>query len=117
MNEPHPNDGGATARFELLASEPGEEQYVLRLYISGLTPRSTEALATIRAVCDEHLQGRFQLEVIDLYQYPERADTDEIIATPTLIKQLPAPLRRLVGDLSDVERVLVGLNLRKRHGP
>lgn len=116
MNEQHPNDGGATARFEQRASGPDEEQYVLRLYISGLTPRSTDALATIRAVCDEHLKGRFQLEVIDLYQHPERAETDEIIATPTLIKQLPSPLRRLVGDLSDVERVLVGLNVRKRQG-
>jgi circadian clock protein KaiB len=117
MSEQQPDDGGATKRFEQLASGQDEEQYVLRLYISGLTPRSTEALATIRAVCDEHLQGRVQLEVIDLYQNPERADTDEIIATPTLIKQLPAPLRRLVGDLSNVERVLVGLNLRKRQGP
>ena len=117
MNEQQPNDGEATARFEKLASSPDEEQYVLRLYISGLTPRSTEALATIRAVCEEHLRGRFQLEVIDLYQCPERADMDEIIATPTLIKQLPLPLRRLVGDLSDVERILVGLNVRKRQEP
>jgi circadian clock protein KaiB len=117
MSEQHPEDGGATQRFEQLASGQDEERYVLRLYISGLTPRSTEAIATLRAVCDEHLQGRVQLEVIDLYQNPERADTDEIIATPTLIKQLPAPLRRLVGDLSNVERVLVGLNLRKRQGP
>ena len=116
MNEQPPDNGGTTAKFEQRASLADEEKYVLRLYISGLTPRSTEALATIRALCAEHLQGRFQLEVIDLYQSPERAETDEIIATPTLIKQLPAPLRRLVGDLSDVERVLVGLNLRKRRG-
>ena len=114
MTEPPAEDGGATERFEQMASRPNEERYVLRLYISGLTPRSTEALATLRALCEEHLQGRYQLEVIDLFQHPELAEGDEIIATPTLIKELPAPLRRLVGDLSDVERVLVGLNLRKR---
>jgi circadian clock protein KaiB len=108
------DDGDATARFEQLASQPGDKHYVLRLYISGLTPRSTEALATIRTVCGERLDGRYELEVIDLYQYPERAELDEIIATPTLVKELPQPLRRLVGDLSNEERVLVGLNLRKR---
>lgn len=114
MNDSNPDNSGTTTRFEQLASAPAEEQYILRLYLSGLTPRSTEALATIRAVCEEHLKGRCRLEVIDLYQYPERAATDEILATPTLIKELPAPLRRLVGDLSNLDRVLVGLNLQKR---
>ncbi len=104
----------ATKRFEELASRAEGDKYNLRLFISGLTPRSTEAIATIRAVCEEHLHGRYQLEVIDLYQYPDLAESDEIVATPTLIKVLPEPLRRLVGDLSDVERVLVGLNLQKR---
>ena len=116
MNESKPDDSGTTRRFEELASQPSEERYLLRLYISGLTPRSTEALTTLRAICEEHLRGRYELEVIDLYQHPERADGDQIIGTPTLIKQLPQPLRRLVGDLADVERVLIGLNLRKREG-
>ena len=106
--------GDATERFERLAAQPDEQRYVLRLYISGLTPRSTKALATIRQVCQDRLQDRYQLEVIDLFQSPDLAETDEIIATPTLVKELPQPLRRLVGDLSNVERLLVGLNLRKR---
>ena len=114
MNEPKPDDGGTTRRFEELASRPAEDHYVLRLYISGLTPRSMEALTTLRSICEQHLRGRYELEVIDLYQHPERADSDDILGTPTLVKELPQPLRRLVGDLADVERVLVGLNLRKR---
>jgi circadian clock protein KaiB len=116
MNEPKPDDSDTTRRFEKLVSQPSEEHYVLRLYISGLTPRSTEALTMLRSICEEHLRGRYELEVIDLYEHPERADSDDIIGTPTLIKKLPQPLRRLVGDLADVERVLVGLNLRKREG-
>lgn len=107
-------EGDATERFERLVAQPDEQRYVLRLYISGLTPRSTEALAVIRTVCEDRLQGRYQLEVIDLFQSPDLAEIDEIIATPTLVKELPQPLRRLVGDLSNVERLLIGLNLRKR---
>ena len=85
--------------------------YVLRLYVTGMTPRSTQALATIRALCDKHLAGRYDLEVIDIYQHPQRAVEDQVIAAPTLVKEQPAPLRRLIGDLSDAERVLAGLDL------
>jgi circadian clock protein KaiB len=106
--------GDVTDRFEQLSANPEKEKYSLRLYVSGLTSRSTEAIATLRAVCEVHLRGRYQLEVIDLFQYPELAENDDIIATPTLVKALPAPLRRLVGDLSDRERILVGLKLQKR---
>ena len=88
-------------------------QYVLRLYITGMTPRSTEALAAIQRICEEHLAGRYSLEVIDIYQHPERAREEQLIAAPTLIKQLPLPLRHLIGNLSDTERVLAGLNVRK----
>lgn len=94
-----------------LAPPARHECYVLRLYVTGLTPRSTEAIATLRAVCEEHLPGRYDLEVIDLYEHPEVAQDERIIAAPTLVKELPLPERRLVGNLADVERILVGLNL------
>jgi len=88
---------------------------VLRLYVSGMTPRSMEAINNLTALCEEHLKGRYELEVIDIYKQPELSAADQIIATPTLVKKLPLPLRKLVGTLSDEESVLVGLNLvRKR---
>jgi circadian clock protein KaiB len=88
------------------------EGYVLRLYVTGMTPRSTEAIAAIKAVCEERLSGRYDLEVIDLYQQAQLAKDAEIIAAPTLVKESPGPIRRLVGDLSDKQRVLLGLDLR-----
>jgi circadian clock protein KaiB len=88
------------------------QRYVLRLYVTGSTPRSTKAIANIRALCEAHLRGRYDLEVIDIYQQPVLARGEQIIAAPTLIKKLPAPLRKVVGDLSNVERVLMGLDLR-----
>ena len=90
--------------------EPEEARYLLRLFVTGMTPRSTDAIARIKAICDEHLQGRYELEVVDIYQQPDVARLEQIVATPTLIKKLPAPLRRLVGDLSNTQRVLIGLN-------
>ena len=104
-----------TQAFEKsVAASPSEERYVLRLYVTGMTPRSTEAFAAIKAICEESLQGRYDLEVIDIYQHPQLAIDEQIIAVPTLVKLLPAPLRRLVGDLSNVERVLLGLDLRRK---
>lgn len=100
--------------FERAAAEAEPNVFVLKLYISGMTPRSTEAISNIQKVCEQHLKGRYDLEVIDIYKHPEQAATDQIIATPTLVKKLPLPLRNLVGTLSDEERVLVGLNLVKR---
>lgn len=109
------NDTDATAEFEkLLTGTHAEEHYVLRLYITGMTPRSTEAFTSVKAICEERLQGRYELEVIDIYQHPQLAIDEQIIAVPTLVKQLPAPLRRLVGDLSNEERVLLGLDLRRK---
>ena len=87
--------------------------YLLRLYVTGVTPNSVRALENIKRICEEHLHGRYQLEVIDLYQQPELAEGEQIIAAPTLIKQLPLPLRRIIGDMSSQERVLVGLDLRR----
>lgn len=91
-----------------------ETQYVLRLYVSGSTPRSLRAIANIKSLCEEHLAGRYELEVIDIYQQPQLASKEQLLAAPTLMKMLPLPLRRLVGDLSDEQRVLVGLNIRPR---
>lgn len=103
----------ATRMFEkALAESPLEERYVLRLYVTGMTPRSTEAIAVIKALCEERLEGRYDLEVIDIYQHPALAKDEQIIAVPTLVKKLPAPLRKLIGNLSDKERVLLGLDLR-----
>jgi circadian clock protein KaiB len=92
--------------------EPGP-RHVLRLFVTGMTPRSIDAIARIKAVCEEHLAGRYDLEVVDIYQHPEAARLDQIVATPTLIKRLPPPLKRLVGDLSDRQRVLLGLDIRE----
>lgn len=96
------------------AEPPEEERYVLRLYVTGMTRRSTEAFASIKAICEEHLQRRYDLEVIDIYQHPQLARDEKIIAVPTLVKKLPLPLRRLIGNLCDEERVLLGLGLRRK---
>ncbi len=87
------------------------DRYVLHLYVTGSTRRSTRAIETIRQICDAHLKGRHELEVIDLYQHPEAAAREQIIAAPTLVKLFPAPLRRVIGDLSDRPRVLASLGL------
>jgi circadian clock protein KaiB len=86
--------------------------FELRLYIAGQTSRSLAALANLNRICEEHLQGRYQLEVIDLLEHPQLARGDQILALPTLVRKLPEPIRKLVGDLSDTERALVGLDLR-----
>ncbi|MFL5264571.1 MAG: circadian clock KaiB family protein [Anaeromyxobacteraceae bacterium] len=96
------------------ASDAAGPEYVLRLYVTGSTPRSTQAILNLKAICEQHLQGRYELQVIDVYQQPGLAKDEQIVATPTLIKVLPAPLRRLIGDLSSEERVLLGLDLRPK---
>ena len=90
-------------------------KYVLRLYITGMTPRAQEAIRNIRRICEEELKGRYELEIIDIYQQPELAKKEQILAAPTLIRKLPLPLRRLVGDMSDREKVIVGLELMSRN--
>lgn len=87
------------------------KRYKLRLFITGTTPRSTRALENMRKICEENLQGQYDLEVIDVYQNPEATKELQIVATPTLVKILPEPLRRIIGDLSDTERVFAGLDL------
>ncbi len=93
---------------------PQPETYLLRLYVTGVTPNSIRAVTNIKRICEEHLQGRYTLEVIDLYQQPQLAQGEQIIAAPTLIKELPLPLRRVIGDMSSTERILVGLDLRRK---
>ena len=88
------------------------EQYVLRLYVTGSTPRSLAAITNIRRLCEEYLKGRYDLEVVDIYQQPVLARGEQIIAAPTLIKKLPAPLRKVVGDLSNELQVLLGLDIK-----
>jgi len=117
MMDEKPEVNSSTAEFEKLLEMPaGQKKYVLRLFVSGMTPGSLRAIQNLREICQEHLQGRCELEVIDIYQDPQRGKSDQIIAAPTLIKKLPAPLRRFIGDLSDREKILVGLDLRSR-GP
>jgi circadian clock protein KaiB len=90
------------------------EKYLLRLYISGVTPRSSAAIERVKRICEEHLKGRCDLEIIDIYQQPSLAKGEQIVAAPTLIKKLPLPLRRIIGDMSSEERVLLGLDLRSK---
>ncbi len=104
----------ATERFEAVASGNGRGKYVLKLYISGMTPRSQEALRNLESVCREQLGDNYELEVIDIYQQPELAKKDQIVAMPTLLKQLPVPVRRLIGDLSKKDRIILGLDLAGR---
>jgi circadian clock protein KaiB len=90
------------------------QKYVLRLYVSGATLRSRRAILNINAVCKEHLEGRYDLEVVDIHQKPALAKDEQIVAAPTLIKRLPLPLRRIIGDLSNCEGVLFGLDLKRK---
>ena len=96
------------------AVPPDEEKYTLRLYVAGQTPRSLTAFANLKRICEEHLQGRYQIEVIDLMVNPALARDDQILALPTLVRRLPEPVKKIIGDLSNTERVLVGLDLRPR---
>jgi circadian clock protein KaiB len=98
---------------KLLKAADGSEPYQLRLYVTGTSLRSSQAIANIRSLCDEYLAGRYSLEVVDIYQQPMEAVDRQIIAAPTLVKELPMPLKRMVGDLSDRDKVLIGLNLAK----
>jgi circadian clock protein KaiB len=88
------------------------KQYLLRLYVAGQTPRSLQALSNLKRICEEHLSGRYKVEVIDLIQKPQLAATDQILAIPTLVRPLPKPVRKIIGDLSNTERVLVGLDVQ-----
>jgi len=99
------------------AIEPGDGQdgvWNLRLYVAGQTPRSLAAFANLKRLCETHLQGRYSIEVVDLLKHPQLAEGDQIIAIPTLVRQLPPPMKKIIGDLSNVEQTLVGLDLIKQ---
>ena len=100
--------------FDLTISKLDMNKYILRLYITGSTSRSVLAITNLKKICEEYLEGRYELEVVDLYQKPSLAKGDQIIAAPTLIKKLPLPFRRIIGDMSNKEKVLLGLDLRDK---
>jgi len=104
----------AQLSFEEALRKPATEKYMLRLYVAGTTPRSLLAITNIKKICEEHLRGRYDLEVIDIYQQPTLAKGEQIIAAPTLIKKLPLPLRKFIGDMADQQRILVGLDLKPK---
>lgn len=102
----------ATDLFEKEREKPQDKNYVLRLYVTGTTPQSVRAITNVKKICEEYLKGRYELEVVDLYQQPQLARGEQIIAAPTLVKKMPLPLRRIIGDMSRSERVLTGLDLK-----
>jgi circadian clock protein KaiB len=108
------SDAGPEEREEV-PTAAAEAYYVLRLYVTGSNARSAHAIENMRRICDEYLAGRHELQVVDIYQRPEAAREFQLIAAPTLVKLLPAPLRRIVGDLSDQHKVLVSLEIRSAH--
>ena len=103
---PEPRTGAALAE--------DAERYILKLYVTGMTSRSARAIENLRVLCEKHLPARYEMQVIDVYQQPDLARLEQIVAVPTLIKKLPLPLRRLIGDMSDEQRVLVGLDILPR---
>jgi len=102
------------AKTAKLSEAPQDEQWVLRLYVAGQTPKSLTAFANLKKICDEHLRNKYRIDVIDLLENPQLARGDQILAVPTLVKNLPEPMRKIIGDLSNTEKVLVGLDLRGR---
>lgn len=112
----HEKDAMRAAKAKVMdvdAAAPDATRYVLRLYVTGSTPRSTRAISNIRKICEEYLEGRYDLEVVDISQHPALAEGEQIIAAPTLIKRLPLPLRRFIGDMSQTDHILLGLDLRE----
>ena len=103
----------ATEEFDQTTADVGHDKYMLRLFITGTTARSVLAISNLKKICEEYLEGQYELEVIDLYKNPLLATEEQIIAAPTLIKKLPLPFRRIIGDMSNEEKVLMGLDLRK----
>jgi circadian clock protein KaiB len=116
MKEKKTKVKSSTEEFDLTMPELSKNKYILRLYITGTTNRSALAITNLKKICEEYLEGRYELEVIDLYKNPRLAKDEQIIAAPTLIKKLPLPFRRIIGDMSDKEKVLLGLDLRKVKG-
>ena len=113
---PRKQKADVTEEFEEALVKGKSEEYILRLYIAGNNARSLAAVENVKKICEEHLKGRYQLEIVDIYQNGTRNQDDLILAAPTLIRQLPLPLRRIIGDMTMKEKVLVGLDLLPRKG-
>lgn len=114
VRNPVKDDNDITQIFEEALSGRSKERYVLVLYVTGMTRRSTESIESIRAICENYLKDMFELKIIDIYQQPDKIRDDQIFAAPTLVKRLPPPFKKLIGDLTDEEKVLVGLGLKKK---
>lgn len=109
-------DSSTNDRFEAAVRRWDQQEFALCLYVVGATPASRRAIANLTRICEEHLTGRYTLEVVDIYQQPQLAEREQIFAAPTLIRLRPEPIARIVGDLSDEAKVIAGLDLRPRHG-
>lgn len=109
---PSMSGGGTSSEVRADGTPAPRARFELRLYVAGQTPKSMRAIENLRRVCEEHMAGRYSIELIDLLENPQLAQGDQIIAVPTLVRKLPQPIRKIIGDLSDTERVLVGLQLR-----
>jgi len=116
MNEKKTKVKNSTEEFDTTVADKGVDKYILRLYVTGATSRSVLAISNLKKICEEYLEGKYELEVIDLYKNPVLARKEQIIAAPTLIKKLPLPFRRIIGDMSNEEKVLMGLDIRKLKG-
>lgn len=115
MNEIVKNDDGSESNES--CTLPDEEFFILRLYVAGQTKKSMTAFANLKKICEEHLAGRYSIEIIDLLENPQLSKGDQILAVPTLVRKLPPPIKKIIGDLSNTERVLVGLDLRPAGRP
>ncbi len=107
-------EGVSAETLARAAEQRKHSRYVLKLYVAGVTPRSAAAIKSVTAACEEHLKGRYELEIVDIYQRPTLAKGEQILAAPTLIKQLPLPLKKIIGDMANEDRLLVGLDLRPK---
>jgi len=103
---------GSAVTRKLKMDESRDQKHVLKLYVTGMTPNSVRAIENLRKICQEHLRGSYDLEIIDIYQQPSLASGEQIIAAPTLVKKLPLPLRKFIGDLSNTEKILLGLDIK-----
>lgn len=108
------NKHDSTEAFEPAFHETDKGDYVLRLYVSGMTPNSLLAIENVRKICADHLEGHYHLEIIDIYQQPVLSKDGQIVVAPTLVKELPPPLRKFIGDMSQTEKILLGLGLRNK---
>ena len=113
INKPAGYGNGREGKDVLAKAPQPREEWILKLYVAGKTPNSLTAFSNLKKICEDHLQGRYRIEVIDLLENPQLAKGDQIIAVPTLIRKLPTPVKKIIGNLSNTERVLVGLDLQK----